>query len=40
MTQTKQLKNKIPDTSELVKKKQIAMLKSLKRRVIYQVLVV
>ena len=35
-----EIKNKIPDTSGLVKKKQIAIPKSLKQRVKYQVLVV
>ena len=39
-TDKSEIENKIPDTSGLVKKKQITMLKSLKQRVKYQVLVV
>ena len=39
-TDKTELENKIPDTIELVKKKQITMLKSLKWRGKYQVLVV
>ena len=39
-TDKSEIENKIPDTSGLVKKKQITRLKSLKQRVKYQVLVV